>query len=812
MPQFATLRDQFIAIVKAQQCDNPACACRWDPESSDRGDVHCPSHSDTTPSFTVTLNQDRILIYCHAGCEFEDTSQVLRNTGLWTDPPKAGLTLEEFGVAKLLDIAFLKAHGVFQTKYRDLPAVGFAYYDRDKQECGVHLRVSMESDRFRWQNGAASAPYGAHRLQAIYAAKTVIFTEGESSTLTGWHHAMPVVGIPSASGWRSDWAALFPESVKKYIVADTDPAGFGLVDAIVKDLPDALVTFPPEGCADLSAIHLAERGDPEKVKAIVARMLEAAKPASELAEERARAQRHKEAAAAREASADLLDDPKLIDRIDRALGDDGLAGDRKNALLLYLALTSGVMDRPVNVLVEGPSAAGKNFLVDRVSRFIPAEAVYQLTSSSERTFVFTDANLSHRHIIVSEAAGLHHEGIGASIIRSVAWDGQVIYEVVEKGADGKMRTRRIVRPGPTGLVTTTVRALDAELLTRLLSITISDSRDQTAAVVKEAGRRAKLRPARIDTTAFIAAQQWLRLQGIREVVIPFAEDLAELTDTSAVRVRRDFPQLLSLLEASAFLHQRQRERDARGRVIASQEDYELVYRLVHETFRAAAGALTEAQRTAVNAVVEAYTETKAPVTVGQVAKRLGLDPSSARRRLERPIEAGHVGNLAVKGKPYQLKPGDPLIEIGGAIPEPTVLFAAGGEGVPSDAVARPHAAPETLDKQGPEARARGTVRAQSLPQPSIGPAEVESAAGNGDSSSTAQIVPVDQAGNGDEASAEADDPARAIPRAHASTPYLTRPGDPVCARAAVPGDPPLPPDQSDRDDQDDQDDEYSAIV
>ena len=72
----------------------------------------------------------------------------------------------------------------------------------------------------------------------------------------------------------------------------------------------------------------------------------------------------------------LLDDPTLLTQLGEAIRASGYAGDLHNPKLLYLALTSRVTKRPINVLVGGPSSAGKNFLVDTVVAFFPAAAAY----------------------------------------------------------------------------------------------------------------------------------------------------------------------------------------------------------------------------------------------------------------------------------------------------------------------------------------------------------------------------------------------------------------------------------------------------
>ena len=78
-----------------------------------------------------------------------------------------------------------------------------------------------------------------------------------------------------------------------------------------------------------------------------------------------------------------------------------------------------------------------------------------------------------------------------------------------------------------------------------------------------------------------ALQQWL--QGAEHrVYIPYAEALAKLVPTIAVRLRRDFPAILRLVCAHAILHQATRDRDDEGRIIATFDDYAAVRGLLVE--------------------------------------------------------------------------------------------------------------------------------------------------------------------------------------------------------------------------------------
>jgi hypothetical protein len=435
---------------------------------------------------------------------------------------------------------------------------------------------------------------------------------------------------------------------------------------------------------DLSELHLAQSANSPAIKAVVARMIAAARPASAMIEERRRVHHADQVRRTLEASAGLLRDPRLLTKMGRCLQQNGFAGDLRNAKLVFLALVSSVLLRLVNLHIDGPSAAGKSFAVDRVLEMVPEEFVYRLTASSERAFVYNEESFEHRYIVVREAAGLQMDGIAGTIMRTVAWEGCVEYDTVEKGPDGAHRTRRIRKSGPTGIITTSVKSLNHELATRFLTATVRDDPDQTKLIVKEAGRQAADRPARVDVTAYVAALRWVRLAGKHEVVIPYAKVLAELVDPGEVRVRRDFPQTLSLIESSAILHQQQRGVGAAGRIIATVVDYAIVYHLVSGALASAKGELTQAQRAAVLAVWSLYKASKGetagvgmPTSVTDVAKALGIDRSAASRRLERPLALGFVVNREDRpNRPAKLVPGDPLPSPKKAIPAPAELRKA----------------------------------------------------------------------------------------------------------------------------------------
>ena len=57
--------------------------------------------------------------------------------------------------------------------------------------------------------------------------------------------------------------------------------------------------------------------------------------------------------------------PDILGEFGTAVHRTGLVGEEGLAKVILLAITSRLFDRPVNVIVKGPSAAGKSYTVDR---------------------------------------------------------------------------------------------------------------------------------------------------------------------------------------------------------------------------------------------------------------------------------------------------------------------------------------------------------------------------------------------------------------------------------------------------------------
>jgi hypothetical protein len=273
-------------------------------------------------------------------------------------------------------------------------------------------------------------------------------------------------------------------------------------------------------------------------------------------------------------------------------------------------------------------------------------------------------------------------------MRSLLSEGRVRYETVEKTDDG-LKARLIEREGPTGLiVTTTAVHLHPENETRLLSIPVNDTQDQTRHILLALADEGD-RPE-VDLEPWHALQAWLA-GGECRVTIPYAKALAESIPPVATRLRRDFGAILGLIRAHALLHRATRDIDGAGRVVAALADYAAVRELVADLVADGAGAtVAPVVRETVRTVAAALDAGKTELKVAQLAALLKLDKSTASRRAKVALDAGYLTNLEEKrGRPARLVLGDPLPDDVPILPPADSLYVAEGctvarvtEGIP----------------------------------------------------------------------------------------------------------------------------------
>jgi hypothetical protein len=116
------------------------------------------------------------------------------------------------------------------------------------------------------------------------------------------------------------------------------------------------------------------------------------------------------------------DDPLAFVR--EAIRSLGYAGDTEPCELVYVALTSRLLDRPLNLLLMGPSSAGKSFTVDMARKLFPFSAYHYVSASSKHAAIYSAENMKHRMLIIAERDSVPAHGAAATALRTLAGCGK----------------------------------------------------------------------------------------------------------------------------------------------------------------------------------------------------------------------------------------------------------------------------------------------------------------------------------------------------------------------------------------------------
>jgi hypothetical protein len=625
----------------------------------------CPAHDDTRPS--ASYNIEKHAWHCHVCSAGGGAYSLARLLGVELPERKgSSLTVTELADYVALPEEFLRnlgvsdgINGIQRSRCVDIP-----YGDEDGEVVAVHKRLRIHGEpRFVWRRGDKAKPYGLPQLADAREVGSLLLVEGDSDTWTAWYLQVPALGLPGASTLGNAFSYI-RDIERVYIWHEPDQGGDALVRSVLlSSLPEAFIIQPPPGIKDISALWHDSGHDPEACSARLAELMAQAVPVSQLRQEMLDQRARERQAFIEQLLLDsqlLLEAPNLLDKVADAIRLAGYVGDTTAPQLAYLAVTSRHLQRPLNLAFVAPSAAGKNAAVDAGIALHPEEAFYLVRAGSPKALIYADESFEHRTVIVAEVDSIpQDDGAAASAVRSLAEDNEMTYDVVQEGV-----TVRITKRGPTGLITTSTKQVGEQLATRMLSVSINDTPPQTREVVKAHAATAAGVRVEGDMSPFIALQRWLDLGGDHEVVVPYASQLAEMVPVDHIRMRRDFRQLMTVIESTALLYQRQRERDALGRVLANFIDYGLARELVLPTFAtASSGGVTVQVRETVDMLCKLHVETGQPVTVKVLADALGLTTSPTWYRVQRAIELRYIVNQETRPRqPAKLVPGDPLPE------------------------------------------------------------------------------------------------------------------------------------------------------
>ena len=290
----------------------------------------------------------------------------------------------------------------------------------------------------------------------------------------------------------------------------------------------------------------------------------------------------------------LLKSPDLINRF-MAHCHARYWGRDKELILIKLATITRHFERGVSIIVTGVSSVGKSELVSTVLNTICEGDKEDFTGISAKYLLYRTDPLDHKIITFYE---IHGTDDAAHIIRTALTEGSLKYGTVISSQKEALKAeeKSISAIGVVFLSTSASGRIDWELSTRVITIELHHDEELTRQVMKKKAHLAQgssngSEPVQSkenqgsEANGSLAHQEdSARIWQIADhlikplgVIIPYGDKLADIFPVHEPRCNRDFVKVLTLIKASALLHQYQRNRDSEGRVIANEEDYRLLY-------------------------------------------------------------------------------------------------------------------------------------------------------------------------------------------------------------------------------------------
>ena len=345
---------------------------------------------------------------------------------------------------------------------------------------------------------------------------------------------------------------------------------------------------------------------------------------------------------ARSRAMELLKAPDLIERIVTDFSRCGIVGEGSNALVGYLAAISRKLDRPLALLIQSSTAAGKSSLLDAILRFVPQEdRIVYSAMTGQSLYYMGEMDLKHKLLAIAEEQGASRASYALKLLQS---EGELTIASTSKDATtGKLETQEYRVEGPVMIaLTTTAAEIDEELLNRCLVLSINEGRAQTQAIHAAQRERRTLAGlhARSEREAVVKLHQDAqRLLEPLAVVNPYAHRLTFLDDRT--RTRRDHEKYLTLIDVIALLHQHQRVLRTAGHgdtlvryVEVTLDDIALANRLAHEILGRTLDELPPQTRRLLGLIVEMVDQECAAQQVRRAQHRF------SRRRLREVTKWG----------------------------------------------------------------------------------------------------------------------------------------------------------------------------
>jgi len=284
----------------------------------------------------------------------------------------------------------------------------------------------------------------------------------------------------------------------------------------------------------------------------------------------------------REEAISFLKQKDLVKQLIKLLGETGIVGEERNRIFLFLTAFSYKMKDTLNVLLQGSSASGKTRQMKQVAACMPHEDIIVVTRISDKSlYNFPEHGLSHKAIFIEDYDGLSEEAEFA--LRELISNGIIISAVSVKLDNGQITSGQKIVRGPISTIACTTKGYVYEdNMSRVFLVAVDESKEQTEKIIDYQNKKAAgLIDGRKEDKIKKFIKNVVRVLDPLEVINPYATKIQLPREAHKIRRLNDLFQ--NFIKQIVLLHQYQRKKDERGRLIAELADIEMAINIMFES-------------------------------------------------------------------------------------------------------------------------------------------------------------------------------------------------------------------------------------
>ena len=279
---------------------------------------------------------------------------------------------------------------------------------------------------------------------------------------------------------------------------------------------------------------------------------------------------------------EFLSKPNLIKRWNDLIGKAGVVGEENSRIFLMAIAITHKMREPLHALIQGSSGSGKTHLMAKIYNFIPQEDKKNFTRVTEGSlYNYGMYDLQNKLICIEDLDGMKEEAQFA--FRELQSKGMIISSTSTKDDNGNISAQEKTVYGPIASMSCTTKGeIYEDNMSRCFIIAVDESHEQSKKVIYYQNQKAS---GQIDEqkekqcTEFI--QTLVSLLKSYEVINPYA-DKVHLPE-EAHKIRRLNGLYQAFVKAITLMHQYQRRKDERGRLISEKEDLQVAAEILFES-------------------------------------------------------------------------------------------------------------------------------------------------------------------------------------------------------------------------------------